>query len=59
MHVEDIKPAPVKPLISVMDVEKLDVRVGTILTVEDVPTSGKLVGSVSTSVITPDQSWPA
>jgi tRNA-binding protein len=36
-------PAPVKPIISYADFEKLDVRVGTILTVEDVPESRKLV----------------
>ena len=36
-------PAPVKPPISIADVEKLDVRVGTILSVEDVPKSAKLV----------------
>ena len=36
-------PAPVKPPISIADVEKLDVRVGTILSVEDVPNSAKLV----------------
>lgn len=36
-------PAPVKPLVSVSDVEKLDVRVGTILSVDDVPKSNKLL----------------
>ena len=36
-------PAPVKPPISIADVEKLDVRVGTIVSVEDVPKSAKLV----------------
>lgn len=39
----DVKPAPVKPLISVGDVDKLDIRVGTILSVEGLPTSAKLV----------------
>jgi tRNA-binding protein len=38
-----MKPAPVKPLISAADVEKLDVRVGTIRSVEDVPNSTKLL----------------
>lgn len=36
-------PAPLKPLITTADVEKLDVRVGTIRAVEDVPSSRKLV----------------
>jgi tRNA-binding protein len=36
-------PAPIKPLISSDYLGKIDVRVGTVLTVEDVPTSDKLV----------------
>lgn len=36
-------PAAVKPTVSVADVEKLDVRVGTILSVDDVPHSSKLL----------------
>ena len=36
-------PAAVKPTVSVADVEKLDVRVGTIVAVEEVPASKKLV----------------
>ena len=36
-------PAVIKPNVSVADVEKLDVRVGTIVAVEDVPKSGKLL----------------
>jgi tRNA-binding protein len=40
---ENIKPAPVKPAITFGDVEKLDVRVGTIELVEDVAGSAKLV----------------
>ena len=36
-------PAPVKPEVTVADLEKLDVRVGTIRAVEDVPSSTKLV----------------
>ena len=36
-------PAPVKATVSLQDVEKLDVRVGTIRAVEDVPSSSKLV----------------
>lgn len=40
---QDFKPAPVKPAISIDDVDKIDIRVGTIESVEDVPASGKLV----------------
>jgi len=36
-------PAPVKPTISLPDLEKIDVRVGTIIAVEDVPGSDRLV----------------
>ena len=36
-------PAPVKPLVSAADLEKLDIRVGTIVAVEDVASSRKLV----------------
>jgi len=36
-------PAPVKPTITLADVEKLDVRVGTIVAVEEVEKSAKLV----------------
>ena len=39
----ELKPAAIKPPISVADVEKLDVRVGTIMTVADVPKSEKLL----------------
>jgi methionine--tRNA ligase beta chain len=39
----DFKPAPVKPTVSKADVDKLDVRVGTITSVEDVPGAKKLV----------------
>ena len=38
-----IEPAPIKPTISAEDLEKLDVRVGTIREVQDVAESGKLV----------------
>jgi hypothetical protein len=37
-----MKPAPIKPLISTSDLDKIDVRVGTILAVEDVVHSEKL-----------------
>jgi methionine--tRNA ligase beta chain len=36
-------PAPVKPTVSLADIEKLDVRVGTILSVDEVPSSSKLL----------------
>ena len=36
-------PAPIKPLISSDDLDKIDIRVGTITAVEDVPNSEKLV----------------
>jgi len=36
-------PAPIKPPISVSDLDKIDIRVGTIVAVEDVPNSDKLV----------------
>ena len=38
-----IQPAPIKPTISVEDLEKLDLRVGTISEVEDIAESEKLV----------------
>ena len=36
-------PAPAKPTITIADLEKIDVRAGTILAVDDVPGSDKLV----------------
>jgi tRNA-binding protein len=41
--VEQFRPAPVKANVAVADFEKLDIRVGTILSVEDVPKSRKLL----------------
>jgi methionine--tRNA ligase beta chain len=41
--VEQPIPAPIKPNVSPADVEKLDIRVGTIVAVEEVPKSNKLV----------------
>ena len=38
-----IEPAPIKPTVSVDDLEKLDVRIGTILDVQDVAESDKLI----------------
>lgn len=43
MSAEPFKPAPVKPNILFEAFEKIDVRVGTILSVTDVPGSDKLV----------------
>jgi tRNA-binding EMAP/Myf-like protein len=34
---------PIKPLISPEDLQKVDIRVGTIISVEDLPSSNKLV----------------
>ena len=39
----DFRVAPVKPPIALSDLAKVDIRVGTILSVEDVPGSDKLV----------------
>ncbi len=38
-----MKPAPIKSTIAISDVEKLDIRVGTITSVDDIPESKKLV----------------
>jgi len=43
MEDESFSPAPVKPTVSFDTLEKIDVRVGTILSVEDVKGSNKLV----------------
>ena len=37
-----MNPAPIKPLIATSDLDEIDVRVGTILAVEDVAHSEKL-----------------
>ena len=37
------KPAPIKPQINFKDLSKLDIRIGTITTVEDIPKSKNLV----------------
>ena len=44
-------PAPIKPTITADVLEKLDIRVGTVLAVDDVPNSGKLVQLTSASAI--------
>jgi tRNA-binding protein len=38
-----MQPAPIKPQITIDDLDKIDIRVGTILKVEDVPGADKLV----------------
>ena len=43
MSDKEIQPAPVKPAATLADLEKIDIRVGTILAVEDVSGSDKLV----------------
>jgi tRNA-binding protein len=40
---QTIEPAPIKPLITMDDLEKVDIRLGTILQVDDLPRSDKLV----------------
>ena len=37
-----MEPAPIKPLVSTNDLDKIDIRVGTIESVQDVPGSKKL-----------------
>jgi tRNA-binding protein len=43
MSDNDFKVAPIKPEIALADLEKIDIRVGTIVAVEDVAGSDKLV----------------
>ena len=40
---DDFTPVPLKPTVALADLEKLDIRAGTITAVDDVPTSTKLV----------------
>src|SRR5256885_16009698 len=40
---EEIKPAPIKPAITFADLDRIDVRVGMILSVDDVAGSDKLL----------------
>lgn len=42
-RVPTIAPAPIKPAITYDDLEKIDIRIGTILKVEDIQESDKLV----------------
>src|SRR6266550_8977034 len=43
MDHENLKPAPVKSVVSFADVDRIDVRVGTILSVDDVAGSDNLL----------------
>jgi tRNA-binding protein len=43
MSDKEVQPAPVKPAATLADLQKIDIRVGTILAVEDVSGSEKLV----------------
>lgn len=43
IHMEEFKVAPLKPLVSVEIIDRLDVRVGTIESVEDIEKSDRLV----------------
>ena len=43
VEAKDFTPAAIKPAVSLADLEKLDIRVGTIELVEDVPASDKLM----------------
>ena len=40
---ENFKPAPIKPAISFAELDRVDIRVGTILMVEDIEGSDKLI----------------
>ncbi len=40
---DEFKPAAVKGIVTVAEFEKLDIRVGTIVSVEDIPKSSKLL----------------
>ena len=42
-ELQDFKPAALKPAISIDDLDRIDIRVGTIESVEDVAASDKLV----------------
>ncbi len=40
---DELKPAAIKANVTVAELEKLDIRVGTVLSVQDVPKSNKLL----------------
>jgi tRNA-binding protein len=41
--VDEFTPAPLKPIVAIAELDKLDIRVGTVVAVEDVPKSAKLL----------------
>jgi len=43
LHMPAITPLPIKPTVLFEDLEKLDIRIGTILSVQDIEKSDKLV----------------
>lgn len=43
MDAHDFKPAPLKPVISFGEVDRIDIRVGTIVSVDDIAGSDKLL----------------
>ncbi|MFN2577062.1 MAG: tRNA-binding protein [Pyrinomonadaceae bacterium] len=43
MTTEDFKPAAIKPTISLAELDRIDIRLGTIVAVEDVDDSEKLI----------------
>ena len=53
----DFKPAPIKPTITLADLEKVDIRVGTIVSVGEVAGSDKLVRLVVDFAITAGTYW--
>ena len=40
---DEFTPAPLKPIVAIAELEKLDIRVGTIVSIDDVPKSTKLL----------------
>jgi tRNA-binding EMAP/Myf-like protein len=57
MNNEEFRAAPIKPLVSFADLEKIDIRVGTITAVEDVSGSNKLVRLIVDFGITAETFW--
>jgi hypothetical protein len=55
--VEPFKPAAIKPLVSPADLDKLDIRLGTIELVEDVRRQTSWCGCGWISAITSAASW--
>src|SRR6476620_552747 len=51
----DFTPAPVKPTVDIAILEQLDVRVGTIVAIEDLPQSTRLVRLVQAGAAGPER----